>query len=780
MDYFYIFLSDLHTTTMKLTSILFALLLGNNLIAQSKLPVDFVNPFLGTGGEMGVGFGNMFPGAAYPFGMIQLSPDNGGQNWQYSAGYHYPDSLIVGFSHTHLSGTGVADYCDISVIPTGQPILEKYFIQSDQTVREIISEKGLQPNGFVNRDGHPGTFDKHFLLKYCSVISHSTEKASPGYYRVNLPEDNIDVELTTGELASMHRYHFNKKSGLQGIILNLGFINTDQTTDAMVHYRSPELVTGYRFSVGKANQRVFFAMQFSRKIEKHQFFLSEKSDGTTMAKGKHLASAFSFDGRVSQELLVKVAISSVNEEGALANLKTADPFGWDFDKMHQATREKWNKELSKIEVTSSDPIKKSIFYTSLYHCYLAPYRFSDANGYYKNFNQKPKNAVGYTHYTLLSLWDTFRAENPLLLLMQPKIEENIIHSMLAKYRQTGELPYWEISGNEGGSMIGYHAAVLIADALSKKVGKYDIEEMYKALLQVSETDRKGLGFYRQYHFVPTDLEKNGTVSKTLEYSYDDWCIAQVAKMLGKKADYDKYMDRSAYYKNLYDPSYHLFRGKNSDGTWYEPFHPRFAEYGNPHCVEGNTWQYSFFAPHDMPGLTKLMGGNSGMEMMLDSLFTQTSALLGEDTQDVTGMIGQYAHGNEPSHHVAYLYDLIGKPKKSQFYTNKIINTLYGNTPQGLCGNEDCGQMSAWYVFSAMGFYPVNPVDGRYYFGSPQFDDVKMTLPNGKIFRVIAHKVSKENIYIKDIQLNGKPLNRLYVTYDELQQGGKIEFEMASK
>jgi len=759
---------------------LLAFFAGCSLVAQTRQPVDWVNPFIGTGGEMGVGFGNMFPGAAYPFGMIQLSPDNGGQGWQYSAGYHFPDSLIVGFSHTHLSGTGVADYCDISMMPTQQPILEKYFTQNKETVSEIIDEKGLNPTGFIDRDGHPGPFDKHFLLKYSSVISHSTEVASPGYFRVILPEDNIEVELTTCELAAMHRYRFKKQSEKQSVVLNLGFVNTDRTTDAMVNFRSPELVTGYRFSEGKANQRVFFAMQFSRKSARQQFFLAEKTNGPQRATGKQLAAAFSFDGKEGSELLVKVAISSVSEEGALINLKTADPFGWSFDKMHQATREKWNNELSKIQITTTDSVKKSIFYTSLYHCYLAPYRYSDADGSYRNFNHLTGKAEGYIHYTLLSLWDTFRAENPLLLLLQPKIEENIIHSMLAKYRQTGELPYWEISGNEGGSMIGYHAAVLIADALSKKVGTYDKEEIWKALLQVSETDRKGLGFYRQHHFVPADKEKNGTVSKTLEYSYDDWCIAQVAKILGKKADYDKYMSRSAYYQNLFDPSYHLFRGKNSDGSWYEPFHPRFAEYGNPHCVEGNTWQYSFFAPHDMPGLTQLMGGTKEMERMLDSLFTQTSELLGEDTEDVTGLIGQYAHGNEPSHHVAYLYDMIGKPKKTQYYTNKIINTLYQNSPQGLCGNEDCGQMSAWYVFSTLGIYPVNPVDGRYYFGSPQFKDVSITLPNGKFFRLHASNVSKENIYIQTCRLNGKELNRTYVTYDELQKGGILEFEMTSK
>lgn len=737
-----------------------------------------VNPFIGTGGDMSGGFGNMFPGAAYPFGMVQLSPDNGGQGWQYAAGYRYQDSMIVGFSHTHLSGTGVADYCDISVMPTTKPIEEKYFIQSDSTVSEIISQLGFDPNGFVNRDGQPGSFDKHFLLKYRSKFSHATEKASPGFYSVHLQDDHIDVALTATELVGMHRYRFNKPSDRQSIVLNLGFTNSDRTTDALIRYLSPEMVTGYRFSTGKANvQRVYFAMQFSRKLKEYKFFLTDSTEGEQMAKGKNLAAAFSFDGRENKELLAKVSISSVSEEGALANLKTADKFGWDFDLMHQATRDKWNDELSKIKINTSDSTKRTIFYTSLYHSYLAPYRFSDSNGYYKNFKHLPEKAEGYNQYTLLSLWDTFRAENPLLLLMQPKVENDIILSMMAKYHQTGELPYWEISGNEGGSMIGYHAAVLMADAAAKKLGKFDLEEMYKALVAVSETNRKGLDFYRKYHFVPTDKEKSGTVSKTLEYAYDDWCIAQIAKQLGKDEDYRKYMDRSVYYKNLYDPHYHLMHGKNSDGSWYEPFQPRFAEYGNPHCVEGNTWQYSFFAPHDISGLIVLMGGKRDFEMMLDSLFTQTSELLGEDVADVTGLIGQYSQGNEPDHNSTYLYNFTDKPEKGQFYANQIINKLYRNSPAGLCGNEDCGQMSAWYVFSTIGMYPVNPVDGRYYFGSPQFDKVTLELPNGKTFVVEAKNVSKENICIRTVKFNGEPLTRLYITYDEIQRGGNLEFEM---
>ena len=611
-----------------------------------KQPADYVNPFIGTGGEMGVGFGNMFPGAAYPFGMIQLSPDNGGQNWMYSGGYHYPDSLIAGFSHTHLNGTGVADYCDISVMPTTKPIEEKYFVQPDSVIAEIVAEKKWNPAGFINRDGEPATFTKNFLLKYSSRFAHSSERATAGYYKVNLPEDDIDVELTVSEFVGMHRYRFNKNKTDQHVILNLNYLNTDKTTDALVRYRSPELVTGYRLSSGKTTHKVYFAMQFSRKISSYHYFLADSVKNDSVAKGAQNAAAFTFNKNEGDELLLKVAISSVSEESALANLKTADIFGWDFDKMHTSTRDKWNEELSKIKVTSPDENLKTIFYTSLYHSYIAPYRFSDANGMYKNFNNIPEKSEGYTQYTLLSLWDTFRALNPLLLLMQPGIEENIIHSMLAKYRQTGELPYWEIAGNEGGSMIGYHAAVLMAEALQKKIGNYDMDEIYTALKIVSETDRKGLGFYRKFGFVPTDLEESGTVSKTLEYAYDDWCIAQVAKMAGDSAGYKKYMARSQNYKNLFDPNYHLFRGKNSDGSWYEPFHPRFAEYGNPHCVEGNTWQYSFFAPHDMPGLIELMDGKTGFEMMLDSLFTQSSELLGEDTEDVTGLIGQYAHGNE--------------------------------------------------------------------------------------------------------------------------------------
>ncbi len=755
-------------------------MVGFSCAGPEKKPVDYVDPFIGTGGKIGVGHGNTFPGAAYPFGMIQLGPDNGGQGWEYCSGYHYPDTFIAGFSHTHLSGTGVGDLADISVMPTTKKIRKEYFTQDSAFVRDYCRKNGINPRSFLNKDGLADTFQHNFLLAYRSRFSHDREKASPGYYFVNLEDDQIDVELTVSEFTGMHRYTFPENTPLQHVILNLGFhINRDRPTGCYIHKIAPDMIGGYRFSTGWADvQRVFFVIQFSKPLQDMQLFNADTVTGDHAAKGNHLAGAFSFDGKKDRRLLMKVAISSANETGALANLKTADRYGWNFDALRKATEDKWNDALGKISIHSPDEQKKTTFYTALYHSFLAPYRFSDVTGTYKNYLQQTDTARGYVQYTVFSLWDIFRAEAPLLALMQPRVYGDICRSMLTMYRQTGSLPYWEIEGNEGGSMIGYHAVVLLADAILKNIGDFDRQLAYQAMIDASNTNRKGLGFYRKYHFVPTDKERSGTVSKTLEYAWDDWCIAQVARKLGKKDDCKKYMLRSAYWKHVFDPGHRLMRGRKSDGTWYRPFIPRFAQYGNPLCVEGNTWQYTFFVPHDMAGLIRMMGGEKGFEEMLDSLFTQTSELLGKDTEDVTGMIGQYSQGNEPSHHVAYLYDFIGKDYKTQYYTNKIIDSLYHNAPDGLCGNEDCGQMSAWYVFSALGMYPVNPLDGKYRFGSPQFEKATLHLPNNKTFSIIAKGVSDKNIYIKAKELNGQPLQRSFVTYDELNKGGTLVFEMA--
>ena len=740
---------------------------------------QYVNPFIGTGGNKDIGHGNTFPGAAYPFGMVQLSPDNGKSGPLYCSGYSYNDSVIAGFSHTHLSGTGAGDLADISFMPTTKPIREEYFIQPNSFTNRFIKEHGIDLKKYYDSDEEDQEFKRNILLKYLSKFTHEKEKASPGYYYVNLTDDDIDVELTVTEFTGWHRYTFNKPGEKNNVILDLGFsINRGKPTETYIERTGKRSFVGYRFTDGWGGpKKVFFALEFKEEPDGFRIFDAEQESRDYTGKGKGVKAVFTFNGKKTKSVIFKVGISSGSIKGAVADLKTVDKYGFDFDKVKADTRAKWNEELSKVKVTSGDENRKTIFYTALYHSYLAPYRFSDVLGEYKGFNNTVEKADGYVQYTVLSLWDTFRALQPWLLIMKPHVYNDIVKSMLAKYKQTGLLPYWEIMGNEGGSMIGYHAVPVIADAILKGVGDFDKELALQAMIGISNHDRKGLGLYLKYHYVPTDKEKSATVSKTLEFSYDDWCLAQAAKAMGRDSIYEEYMKRAEYYKNVFDPSYKLMRGKNSDGTWYEPFHPRFGQYGNPHFTEANAWQYSFFVPHDTEELIRMMGGKKDFEMMMDSLFNQTSEVLGLWTEDIVGRIGQYAHGNEPSHHVAYLYDFIGKDRKAQFRVNEIVDSLYTNGPAGLCGNDDCGQMSAWYVFSSLGFYPVNPLDGRYYFGAPQFEEAEVMLPSGKTFMVIAKNISKQNRYVRSVKFNGETLDVPYITYDDIVNGGVLEFEM---
>lgn len=729
---------------------------------------QFVDPFIGTGGKIGEGHGNVYPGAAYPFGMIQLSPDNGGEGWEYCSGYHYPDSMIAGFSHTHLSGTGVGDLADISVMPTQKEIKSDYFIQD----RDFISNWGQQHN--IPEESIKG----NYLLKYRSHFSHENEQASPGYYSVLLDDDNILVELAATEFVGWHKYTFQNKDKNQHLILDLGFhINRDKPVNTQIKIINDYLITGYRFSTGWAkDQKVFFAMEFSKSIDIHRFFAAGNFEADSLVEGEKLKGVFSFMPESGNELLIKTAISSASIEGALANLKTNEHLGWDFETARNSTNEKWNEELGKVSVETDNEKTKTLFYTSLYRSFLSPSRFSDVDGFYKGFQGTPEKAE-HIQYTVLSLWDTFRGLKPLLTMLQPDLYNDIIHSMLAQHQQTGILPYWEIMGNEGGSMIGYHSVPVIADAIFKGIGDFDHQLAYAAMKSASHYDRKGLGVYREYGYVPTDLEGHGTVSKTVEFAYDDWCIAQVAKYLKDDAGYEFYMNSSQNYLNVFDQELKLMRGKQSNGAWLDDFHPRFAQYGNPHFVEGNSWHYSFFVPHDIDGLIHQMGGKQDFEMMLDSLFTQSSELLGEDTEDVTGMIGQYAHGNEPSHHVALLYNYIGKNHKTQYWVNQILTTQYDATPAGLCGNEDCGQVSAWYVWNSLGFYPVNPISGEYQIGSPQFEQATIKISEDTEFKVMAHDLSEENIYIKNIKLNNAEWNSPFIRHSDIIKGGTLEYEM---
>lgn len=768
----------------------------------------YIDPFIGTGGH-----GHTFPGAVTPFGMIQLSPDNGRSGWDWCSGYNYSDSLISGFSHTHLSGTGIGDLCDISFIP-------------------FISENELTPASL------PG--------KVQSKFSHSNETASAGYYSVQLDDSGIRVELTAIERTGIQRYTFPQAENAY-IMLDLGFaINWDSPTDTYIRIENDSTISGYRFSKGwAADQKVYFTTRFSKPFS--SFILSSDDEISISPEGKKLVSAneersistggeklvdqktidakakeinseavnkkgisnseitgnhvkggdayygvthnkeahgkklrlfLKYKTTTNDTILVKTAISSAGIDGAKKNFLT-DKFSWNFEAAANHSNNLWENELQKIKVTTDDESAKRTFYTALYHSLIAPSLYSDIDGNYKAPDSTVRNTNGYNRYTIFSLWDTFRAAHPLFTLIAPDKINDFINSMLGHYNETGLLPVWELMGNETGTMIGYHAIPVIADAILKGFSGFDINHAYEAMKRSAMQDKLGLKYWKEIGYIPSDKE-NESVSKGLEYAYDDWCIAQIAKHLNKNDDYNYFLSRSNNYKNFFDPSLRFMRGKDSEGRWKEPFNPRYSNHRDDIYTEGNAWQYTWFDPHDIPGLINLMGSKTDFEKKLDSLFTIDSKIDGENaSSDISGLIGQYAHGNEPSHHIAYLYNYSGAPWKTQRIINEIINTLYNDKPDGLSGNEDCGQMSAWYVFSSLGFYPVNPANQIYSIGTPLFDKVEIALSNGKIFTIIVDRKSKENIYIQSIELNGKPIDDYSIDHDEILAGGILKFVMGN-
>ncbi len=711
---------------------------------QAEDLTKYVDPFIGTGYH-----GHTFPGPALPFGQIQLSPDNGREGWDWCSGYHYSDSLIVGFSHTHLSGTGIGDLADISFMPTTKEINNNFF---DQTAR--VTEK----------------------LK--SKFSHTDEKAEVGYYQVKLLDDDINVELAATKRVGFQRYTFPQGKNNK-VVIDLGFaINADAPVETFIIKRSDTEIVGYRYSTGWAkNQHVYFVSRFSEPFSGLEIFDAETAD-ENKGKGKNIKAVLNF-GMV-KNLTVKTAISSASVEAAVKNMDAGDK-GFDFEKVVQNAKEVWNKELQKITVQTENIDLKTTFYTSLYHTFISPYTFSDVDGSYKDYNHQPAKVEGFTKYTVLSLWDTFRALKPLFTITQPEITNDIIKSMLLQYEQTGLLPVWELVGNETGTMIGYHSIPVISDAILKGIGNFDIEVAYEAMKASSMSDLEGLGLLREYKYIPSDKE-NESVSKTLEYSYDDWCIAQVAQKLGKDEDYKYYTERSKYYKNLFDKEIGFMRGKLSNGKWAEPFDPQFSKHGNHFFTEGNGWQWTWFVPHDVQGLSEIMGGDDAFIKKLDQLFSESSEIKGDEASaDITGLIGQYAHGNEPSHSTVFLYEALNKDAwKTQKLVDEVLTTLYASTPEGLSGNEDCGQMSAWYVFASAGLYPVSPGDNRYYFARPMFDKLSFNIADGKTFTISAKNQSAQNMFIKSATLNGKKLERLFVTHEEIMQGGELVFTMSDK
>ena len=707
--------------------------------------VTYVNPFIGTAGH-----GHTYPGATVPFGMLQVSPDNGISKWDWCSGYHYSDSITIGFSHLHLSGTGIGDLADIRLMPINKKV-------------DIAVE-------MKSRDEVP----------YKSSYSHNEESASAGYYSVVLKDFNIKAELTSNLRTAFHRYTY-AENDTQSVVIDLGFaINWDKSTETKISVVDETTISGYRHSTGWAkNQKVFFVAKFSKAIKKHELV----NDGNYMSNGnsvegkKTFAQLF-FNSEDNNELIVKVAVSSVSEKNALENLSKE---AIDFESVKNEAAETWNQNLSKIEVESDNEDLKTTFYTALYHTQIAPVTFSDVNGAFRKENDSIVTAENYTAYSTLSLWDTFRAEHPLLTITAPDKVSDMINSMLAYYETNKILPVWTLYGNETNTMTGYHAIPVIVEAYIKGVKGFDIEMAYEAMKATMMQDERGLNHYKKYGYIPHNL-LDESVTITLEYAYNDWCVAQIAKELGKEEDYNYFLDRSRAYEHLFDSETGFMRGKNETGTaWKEPFDPKYSAHRvHAEYTEGNAWQHSWFVLHDVENLIKMHGGEDNFTTKLEQLFTESSEITGENVSvDISGLIGQYAHGNEPSHHIAYMYNYANKPWKTQYWVREILKTQYNSTPEGLSGNEDCGQMSAWYVFSAMGLYPYSPASGEYQIGSPIFEKSTIKISENISFIIEAESTSNENIYIQSATLNGAIFNSTTITHKELVQGGTLHFVMGN-
>jgi predicted alpha-1,2-mannosidase len=696
--------------------------------AQKDQPlISYVNPFIGTGGH-----GHTYPGATMPFGMMQLSPDTRLDGWDGCSGYHYSDSYIYGFSHTHLSGTGVSDYGDILLMPTDQ----------------VEFNNGA--------DGKKG---------YRAHFSHENEVAEPGYYKVHLDSTNIDVELTVSKRSGMHHYTFAKDSK-QIVILDLD--HRDEVLDSKVNVYSSTEIGGHRHSKAWAtNQYLFYNIQFSRSFT-NMTFLNDINEG------KKVKAAFEFDASECNSLEIQIGISAVDEEGARKN-RREEIEGKTFEEIKTEGQDLWETQLEKIVIESSNLDYKFNFYSALYHTMIAPNLYQDVDGRYRGMDLKIHQTESFDYYTVFSLWDTYRAAHPLYTIIEQDRTNDFINTFITKYEEGGIMPIWDLSACYTGCMIGYHAVPVIADAYLKGIKGYDANKAFEAMKHSANQDKLGLESYKALGYIPVEKESE-SVSKTLEYAYDDWTIAQMAKALGKTDDYKIFSERAQYYKNIFDPESQFMRGRFRN-TWFAPFDPYEVNFN---YTEANSWQYSFYVPQDISGFIKILGGKDQLEANLDKLFVAEAQTSGRDQADITGLIGQYAHGNEPSHHMSYLYNFVNKPHKTQEKVHQILTELYKNEPDGISGNEDCGQMSAWYVLSSMGFYSVTPASNEYIIGKPLFPKVTIDLENGNEFSIVAHDISDDHIYIDHVILNGKALERTFLYHDEIINGGVLEFHMTDK
>ncbi len=697
---------------------------------------QYVNPFIGNADN-----GHTFPGATVPFGFIQVSPETGNDSWRYCSGYNYEDKTILGFAQNHLNGTGCQDLGDILMLPF-----------AGDKIPENLRAK----------------------------IDKETEKASPGYYTVNLPDFGINVELTATQHTAFHRYTFEQESAVNllldmqsGVVWNPDALKK-HVIQAEMQMPDNRTITGHQEVQNWVRRHYYYVIQFDQP-----YTVKEELPLEADEKGKRFI--LSFDIKPGETLQAKVAISGVSIDGAMASLKAENP-DWDFNDIREKTYKQWNELLSRVQVTGTND-QKTTFYTSLYHLYIQPNNVADVDGRYRGANDSVFTSSSVNYYSTLSLWDTYRAAHPLYTIVIPEKVDGMVQSMLGHFKAQGYLPIWTLWGKENHCMIGNHAVPVIVDAYLKGFRGFDAEEAFQAIKTSLTTSHQGSDWenYVKYGYYPLDIMQTESVSKTLESVYDDYCAAQMAQAMGKTEDYVYFMKRADFYKNLLDPETRLMRGKDSKGNWRTPFNSvsvAHSSISGGDYTEGNAWQYTWHVQHDVPGLINLMGGNDAFVAKLDSLFiVEASAEEIGAVPDVTGLIGQYAHGNEPSHHVVYLYEYAGQPWRTQELVREVFDRFYLNKPDGLCGNDDCGQMSGWYIFSAMGFYPVNPAGGEYVLGAPQVGKVSISLPEGKVFTMEAKGLSKENKYVKSVTLNGKPVEGFIIRHKDIMDGGKLVFTM---
>ena len=694
-------------------------------------PAEYVNPFIGTDAH-----GHTYPGATLPFGMVQLSPDTRLGGWDGASGYHYSDTVIYGFSHTALNGTGVGDYGDILLMP-------------------IVGEP---------------TF---FNTEYLSPFEKKNEKAQAGYYSVYLDKPGVLAELTTTTRVGYHRYTFPETSQAN-IVIDLE--HRDRVIDSWIEIISDTEIRGMRRSSNWANDMIwYFHMEFSKPFTTKGIAVNnELQPSASQARGQNVKAFVGFGTSDNESIEVKVALSAVDADGAYKNLKAELP-GWGFDDTRQKTYDTWNTELRKILVKGGTEEQKTVFYTALYHAFLQPNTFMDVDNRYRGIDKETHIAEGFSNYTVFSLWDTYRTWHPLMTIIDTARTLDFIKVMLNMYQKGGLLPIWELAANETYCMIGNHSISVMADAYMKGIRGFNADYALKAMVHSATRDHFGLGAYQKYGHIPGDKEHE-SISKTLEYAYNDWCIAMMAKEMGRNDLYREYIKRAQYYKNIFDPSTGFMRPR-INGGWLTPFNPTTVDW---HFTEANSWQYSFYVPQDITGLYKLHGGKEKFSALIDELFETDSEITGKDQKDISGLIGQYAQGNEPSHHMAYLYNFVNQPWKTQQRVRQIMDELYTHKPDGLSGNEDCGQMSAWLIMSAMGLYPVTPGMPEYVIGTPWFPEIEIFLENGNVFKITANKVSPRNFHIQSAKLNGNQYNKSHISHADIINGGHLQFEMGNR